>query len=281
MTSLSRAATAAADGLRGKVPHLQANRQVREILQFQALAIQLWLPSAGGEPAADAPSSEGGRDQEMSAMEPTAADAGWKGRALAGSPDFLKDVKDGTVTWSQLWSFYRQTPADSGAVLALTGFFHLVQFRRFEREGSVLDRDGRVYADLQEWACFAVAGGELVPEARLRDSLAGLLGLSLISPLYYELVFGCYLEASLERQEMVTAGEGPLLDAADAAGISPPGRLPVRLREGSRPLGGQRDAATAGRMSALLARHYPGWNEAYTLALGDRVGEQFDEGGEA
>ena len=214
-------------------------------------------------------------------MDEAISGAGWKERALRGSPDFLNDLRDGAVTWSQLWAFYRQNGADPGAVLALMGFFHVVMSRQYEREGSLLDVDGRVYPELCDWARFVVANEEAVPEEKLRDSLAGLLGLSLVSPLYYELVFSLYLEASLERQVEIGAADATLSEAGWRADLLPPqGQMAVRLPERARCADGQGNGPAAEMLSRLLTRHYPPWDAAYTLALGRQAADQFEEGGE-
>src|SRR5579872_278863 len=131
-------------------------------------------------------------------MDAVFADAGWKGYALTGRPDFLNYLKRGDVTWSELWAFYRENPADASAMIHLMGLFHIFLSQQYDREGSVLDREGEVYPQLREWARFAVSCQEFVPEENLRDSLAHLLGQSLISALYYEAVFSVFVEACLE-----------------------------------------------------------------------------------
>jgi hypothetical protein len=218
----------------------------------------------------------------MTAMALIPAEANWTERALSGSPDFLQDIRTGAVTWNQLWEFYGRRPAQTAAMLALMGFFHAVQSRRYEREGSVLDRDGRVYPELREWARFVVANEGVVPEQKLRDSLAGLLGLSLISSLYYELVFNLYLEAMLERHGARWTSEVSRLEPAQAAAVTrSPGRLAVQLPDGVGSSAGASLAGPAAVFSLAVARHYDSWNEAFQLALGDPNDERFDDGGES
>jgi hypothetical protein len=209
------------------------------------------------------------------------AEAAWIERARTGSPDFLNDLRDGGVSWNQLWEFYQRNPVDAGPMLALMGFFHAVLSRRYEREGDVLDRDGRVYPELREWARFVVANEAPAWAKKVRDSLAGLLGLSLISPLYFELVFSVYLEAAMERYAEIGAVGATRLEAdREASDLTPRGRLQVRLAGDARSVETPAGGRLPETLSLFLARHYPSWDEAYRLALGDLAGERFDEGGE-
>ena len=205
----------------------------------------------------------------------------WHEAAGSGSPDFLIHLHQGEVTWSQLWAFYRERSPDPTAVLALAAFFHAALSRAYDDEGGVLDRDGRMYPQLREWACFAATHPELLPEDRLRLSLAGLLGLGLVSALYYELVFAVYLEACLERQWDLGLrdGAGGSQDWTTAIPL-PRGRLPIRWTEWQGYADGQGDGRWVQSLSARVEQHYAGWNDAYSLALGDEAGERFDEGGQ-
>lgn len=208
-------------------------------------------------------------------MSVVGLDNGWQDSARSGSPDFLLEVRAGAVSWSRLWEFYREEPADPGAMLALIGFFHAAHSRRYEREGSVVDADGKVYQPLQEWARFVTGKDALFPEVRLRESLAGLLGLSLITPLYYELVFSVYLEALLEREWATRAEDAPLSEGCQHRSVAPPsGRMVIRFPAGARA------RPPAESFSLLMAQHYPGWDQAFCTALGDEGEERFEEGGE-
>ena len=207
---------------------------------------------------------------------------GWQERALAGSPNFLNDLRERTATWSDLWAFYREHPAGTAAMLALMGYFHIYHSGRYDLEGSVLDPGGKVYPQLRDWAAFVVASDDLIPEEALRDSLSALLGLSLITPLYYEVAFSVYLEASLARELEAQTANASTASVPRADGVAfPQGRMAVRLPERERlgALAGR--AQTPQVLSGLLARHYLGWDEAYSVALGDGAAERFDEGGEA
>src|SRR5687767_699731 len=132
-------------------------------------------------------------------MTAPAFETAWQGYALTGRPDFLNYLRAGFVTWRQLWEFYRDHPADPNVVVRLMGLFHGFQSHDYDREGCVLDPDGDVYPQLREWARFAVAQREFLPEGTLRDNLADLLEQNLVSPLYYEAAFSAYLEACDER----------------------------------------------------------------------------------
>jgi hypothetical protein len=191
-------------------------------------------------------------------MSGAAFDAAWQGYAVSGRPDFLNYLRRGDVTWDQLWSFYRQNPADPWAVLRLSGLFHAFASQDFDRSGCVLDRDTDLYDTLRAWAEFAAGSTEFVPEEKLQEALAGLLEQSLISPLYYEAAFNVFLEASLDRP----------LPAAGAA-------------EGEPALAPERVAKSAGGdgLRAAVDRRYAAWNERYLLALGEEE-DGWEEGGE-
>lgn len=205
----------------------------------------------------------------------------WEGSAFIGSPDFLIYLHRNAVTWSELWSFYEKHSSAPGAPLALGGFFHAAMSRVYDQEGSVLDCDRPMYPQLREWARFAVAREDSFPEDRLRDSLAGLLALGLVSSFYYEVVFSVYLEACLERQweSALREGKGPVRDWVTAVPL-PKGRLVIRWPERMGTAATEEDAPWVQALSRLAEAHYSVWNHAYCIALGESAGEQFDEGGE-
>ena len=204
----------------------------------------------------------------------------WHGYALTGRPDFLNYLRRGDVSWSDLWRFYRETPAEADVMTRLIGLFHAFLSVEYDREGCVLDADNRVYPQLHEWARFAVECREYLPEEKLRDSLAGLLAQSLVSAHYYEAVFNVYLEAYLEQQRERWMTEVPH-KLPEEAPLSR--RLAVRLSDLPH---WQILAATPGLRQAaesVVDGHYPGWNRAYVLALGEDEddGDWLDEGGGA
>jgi hypothetical protein len=211
-------------------------------------------------------------------MHAVAADTGWQAYALNGRPDLLNYMRRGDVTWSDLWRFYRANPADPSAVVRLIGLFHMFLSQDYDREGCVLDPDGDVYPRLHEWASFVVECGDFIPEEKLRESLADLLGRSLVSPLYYEAVFNAYVEAELHHLAAVQALPAVSLDAPDKKATYH-GRLAVHMHED-----GLNPHVPAGsshqHFSALVGRHYAAWDQAFTLALGEDETDWLDEGGE-
>lgn len=200
-------------------------------------------------------------------MTSAACDAGWKGYALTGRPDFLNYLYRGDVAWGQLWDFYRQELADPSSVLRLTGLFHAFLSHDFDRDGCHLDRESDLYRTLRDWADFAVETAESLPEACLRESLTGLLGQSLISPLYYEAVFNVYLDAFHGR--MPKEDPEPAEEAVPAGGR----RLRVLFPDLS-------SCMWSGAGATHLSRRYSDWNRAYVLALGDEEEDWRDDGGE-
>jgi hypothetical protein len=214
-------------------------------------------------------------------MDAERSDETWRETALAGSPEFLMYLHRGEVTWSDLWAFYDEHGTDAAGPLALTALFHAALSRTYDEEGAVLNQDGSTYSQLRKWAHFAVGRDTLLPEDRVRDGLAGLLALDLVSALYYEVVFSVYLEACLERQwELgLRAGTGPQQDWTTGIPL-PKGRLPIRWAEWRGCAAGQGDGRWVEALSVLVQQHYAGWDAAYNLALGDEAGDRFDEGGQ-
>jgi len=209
--------------------------------------------------------------QEGWSMSGAAFDAAWQGYAVSGRPDFLNYLRRGDVTWSQLWGFYRENPADPWAVLRLTGLFHAFASQDFDRSGCVLDRDTDLYQTLRGWADFAAEATEFVPEEKVREALGGLLAQSLISPLYYEAVFNVFLEASLERS----------LPVAGPAALDSERRSARRLRILLPDLAPERLGKSAGGegLRAAVDRRYAAWNQGFLLALGEED-DGWEEGGE-
>lgn len=210
-----------------------------------------------------------------------AGDTGWHAYALTGRPDLLNYMRRGDVTWSDLWRFYRDNPADPSAMVRLMGLFHMFLSQDYDGEGCVLDEGGRVYPQLREWAEFVVECRDLVPEEKLRDSLASLLSQSLVSALYYEAVFNTYLEATLHQHAAVWATDPEQLEKLEAVDRIEPrkGRLSMHLPElhWAPALHDTRWNETA---TALMGRHYVAWDQAYVLALGEEDSGWLDEGGE-
>jgi hypothetical protein len=207
--------------------------------------------------------------------------AAWQGYALTGRPDFLNYLHRGDVSWSDLWRFYGRHEAEADAVLRLSGLFHIFMSQEYEHRGSVLDRDTDLFAGLVEWAGFAVEQEERIEEERLRDSLATLLGQSLICPLYYEAVFSMYVEASLRRHVNDWASDLGRLRALAAEHKPgwPSRRMALHLTElPPCPTSEARDWWEKG-LSVVVDRHFAAWDDAYTLALGDEDEGWRDEGG--
>src|SRR5687767_3768290 len=99
-------------------------------------------------------------------MDGVSSEAAWKSYAFSGRPDFLNYLYRGDVSGRELWEFSGQTPADTDAMVRLIGLFHSFQSADYDRSGCVLDRDGPVYTRLREWARFAVAAEEFLPEEK-------------------------------------------------------------------------------------------------------------------
>lgn len=206
----------------------------------------------------------------------------WQECAVAGSPDLLFHLHARRLGWGDLWRFFEERPAHPGAILAMTGFFHVHLSREYDREGAVVDREGSTYPPLQEWARFVTARPDLVPEEQLRDSLAGLLALGLVSALYFELVFGVFLEARAEdRERHQPHGEADASEGWDGGTPGARGRLTIRwpLHLNSAPFAP--DEPWSRSFSHLRDQHYRSWNQAYSLALGAEDENAYDEGGEA
>ena len=203
--------------------------------------------------------------------------SGWQAYALTGRPDFLNYLRARLVTWDDLWDFYRVSPAEADAMVRLMGLFHAFQSVDFDREGGVLHRDSSAYAALRNWARFAVDCEEFLPEAKLCESLAGLLSQSLISPLYYEALFGVCLEQRLERNRERNFAEEirhPAIGVGksrEESGRRLAVRLPVNVAEAP---------PTQLSLEGLLQRHYAPWNHAFATALGDDNEEWIEDGGE-
>lgn len=200
---------------------------------------------------------------------------GWKGAALTGQPDFLNYVRQGDVTWSELWDFYRTASVDPEAILELCALFHITLCPQFEAEGSLLYADEGVYLPLKEWARFAVYTQFVLTEERLRESLSELLAQGRLSPLYYEAVFSTYLEADAERQEWETSA---LAAGVRACRLSGSARDGLRIRLPDFP---STYAAASHRNERLLqvaGGHYADWNQSYLNALGDEDDDWLDEG---
>jgi hypothetical protein len=207
-------------------------------------------------------------------MSSAAYDAAWQSYAVSGRPDFLNYLHRGDVTWNQLWGFYRQHPADPSSVLRLTGLFHAFLSQDFDRVGCVLDQDTEVYRGLQEWAGFATEWTEFVPEEKVCEALAGLLGQSLISPLYYEAVFNVFLEASLKRS-LQEGSSGPEVEPGPAAARRLRILLPDLALDLDGRCGGEED------LRAAIDRRHAAWNQGYVAALGCEEDDLWEDGGEA
>ena len=209
-------------------------------------------------------------------MSAISAASGWETYALLGRPDFLNYLRMGVVTWDDLWEFYTASSAEPAAVVRLSGLFHLFQSQEYDQDGSVLDPETGIYRRLKRWAGFAVERPDLAPETDLRDSLADLLGQSLISPLYYEAVFSVYLEATLERQAKIWPDIQP--DGLATLPEVEVRKLAIRLNELPRCPEMHTSARWDETLSMLVDRHYAAWNHAYALALGDEEEDWIDEG---
>jgi len=209
-------------------------------------------------------------------MVPCSSTDGWKGYALTGRPDFLNYVRQGDVTWSELWEFYRASPTEPDAMLRLCGLFHLFLCPQFEEEGSVLDADEGSYLPLKEWARFAVYIQFALPETRLRDALSELLAQGLLSPLYYEAVFSTYLEADMERQEWETSA---LLNGVQTSRPLEGLGNGLRIRLPDFPSTYATSPHRNERLLQVAGGHYAAWNRSYLDAVGEEDEDWMDEGG--
>lgn len=205
------------------------------------------------------------------------AGSAWKEYALTGRPDFLNYLHAGDVSWNDLWRFYQETPADTGAVVKLIRLFHLFLCRDFELTGSLLDRDSAEYQALRNWAAFAVTCREVLPEGVLCESLSELLASSMVSPLYYEAVFSVYLETWLEHQVRAGMPETEASSRMQSVDLRQlcAGRLRYRLPD----LPGSQNGSGA-LFPVGHADRYAAWDNAYSRALGEELEGWDDEGGE-
>jgi hypothetical protein len=202
---------------------------------------------------------------------------GWKAYALNGRPDFLNYLRQGDVTWPELWQFLSAEAADTEVMLRLSGLFHLFLSPEFEREGSVLDAEGDVFPQLHTWALFAVGERETLPEERLREGLSELLGQGYLSPLYYEAAFSLYVEANAERAtapvpERLETWRLPRMPEDPAHGL--------RIRLPDYPSAYPVCPDPNDRVLQMAGPRYDAWNRAYLTALGDEDDDWLDEGGE-
>lgn len=213
-------------------------------------------------------------------MSATDTRTAWQGYANTGRPDFLNYLRAGDVTWSELWDHYRAHTPESEAVLRLTGLFHIFMSQAYDDEGGVLDRDGEVFTALRDWGELALDRPDLVPEERLRDSLATLLGQSLISPLYYEAVFTLFVEASLARHVRLWTENLDQLEEPQAGARAAVERrhMAIHLDELPRAPSPQIARRWDHHVSVVIGRHYTAWDEAYALAIGDDGEAWRDEG---
>lgn len=204
----------------------------------------------------------------------------WRGYALVGRPDFLNYLHAGDVTWDEAWEFYRDNAADPYSIVRLMGLFHMFLSQQFDAEGCVLDHGTGVHAELQGWARLALDLREILPEEQLRDSLAALLGQSLISPLYYEAAFSVYVETSLSRHVQVWASDLSRLEkfAADPAPEPRDRHLSLKLSGLPRCPELQAAARWDQSLSVVVGQHYAAWNHAYAVALGEEEEGWQDEG---
>jgi hypothetical protein len=212
-------------------------------------------------------------------MDAAAGTSGWQTYAVTGRPDFLNYLRRGDVTWRQLWDYYREAPADPGAMLRLTGLFHAFLSYDYDREGCILDQDGTVYPALREWARFAHDVADFLPEEKVCEGMAALVGESLISAHYFEAAFNVYLETSLERQPVWM---GDLEWLRQQEGFPHAGEQRLRICLPTLPSGPYDGAGVRWEETLLAAirRHYCLWSAAFDGALGEEEEDWLDEGGE-
>jgi hypothetical protein len=195
----------------------------------------------------------------------------WQGHAQTGRPDFLNYLNAGDVSWDELWDFYRREPAPEEAIRALTRLFHIFQSSQYDLTGCWLDPDGEVYTRLRHWSEFAQDSEERVPTAELRRDLASLVGMGLITPLYYQAVYTVFTETTVDRMAAAWSdGQrrphvSECLDLPEAADrwlpVYHPGpaRYPHLLQ----------DAAWNACLRAHLADGYRDWNGLFATHMPD------------
>lgn len=209
-------------------------------------------------------------------MDPTTT--AWQNYAATGRPDFLNYLHRGDVTWGDLWRYYRDTPTEPESIQRLTRLFHIFNSQDYDREGCVLSEDGVVYPRLREWAEFAVGYPTLLPEPVTRENLADLLSSSLISSLYYEAVFGVYLQAVLRRHADAWATGQFYAEERGAQAATGERKLSLNLPELPRSPDPVHPETWDRTVRSVMQRHYREWNQAFAMAIGDEDPAWQDEG---
>jgi hypothetical protein len=196
----------------------------------------------------------------------------WQGYAQAGRPDFLNYLYAGDVSWDELWEFYRREPAPEEAIRSLTRLFHIFLSNQYDLAGCWMDPDGSVYARLRCWSEFALDMEAHVPPAKLRRDLAALVGMGLITPLYFQAVYTVFTETSVDRMAVAWRdggrrpwiGECPDLPEAGARWLPVyhpgPARFPELLD----------DPGWNACLNAHLADGYRDWNGLFVAHLPDQ-----------
>jgi hypothetical protein len=195
----------------------------------------------------------------------------WQGHALTGRPDFLNYLNSGDASWEELWNLYLREPAPEEAVRTLTRLFHLFMSSQYDADGCWLDPEGEVYARLRSWAEFALDLGQRVSLAELRHDLAGLIGIGLITPLYYQAAYLVFTETSVDRLAAAWSETGrrpPITDCPELPELRErflplyypgPARFPHLLE----------DAGWNACLRAHLADGYHDWNRLFADHLPD------------
>lgn len=221
-------------------------------------------------------------------MSNASYDGQWQSYALTGRPDFLNYLRRGDVTWSQLWEFYRDNPAEADTMIRLIRLFHAFLSQVYDAEGAVLDRDGEVYPRLREWAEYAVAAQEFLPEEKVTQAMGDLLDQSLISRLYFEAVYSVYVEAALARSVSAWQADSGEVDVPrdaaatrEAAGDDArkaAARLTLNLDYPDPPVDRIAVDVWHSTVSAVIARHERRWLAAFSAVCRDDEAEWYDEG---
>jgi hypothetical protein len=197
----------------------------------------------------------------------------WKGYALQGRPDLLNYLRRGDATWEQVWDCYREHAAESAAILRIMGLFHAFMSARYDQEGCHLDEEGEVCRQLRAWAAFAIDVMEWLPEERIQESLARLGEAGMITPLYYAAAYSRYMEAILDCSALRWRAQWPAWtdhpdpgqeDRPSGESSAPePALLPGYAPDRARFPDLRVEPAWERSVEALLASHYPSWNQAY------------------